>query len=132
MKNTGKFQPEHAAISEKDAAILLLNMGFCPELKGYCYTLDAIMIASSRSDIFVGGITKILYPGIAKKRGTTPQRVEQAIRHAIEKAQDINTPLYSRLIKHVNPGTGKPTNGNFLATVIEVLRLRLMDERVAG
>lgn len=129
MKNTGKFQPEHAAISERDTAILLLNMGFRPEIKGYHYILDAITIGF---DISRDGITKVLYPGIAKKRGTTPQRVERAIRHAIEKAQDINTTLYSKIIKHVNPGTGRPTNGNFLATVIEVLRLGLMDERVAG
>lgn len=34
----------------------------------------------------LNSITKILYPGIAKKFDTTPSRVERAIRHAIEVA----------------------------------------------
>ena len=34
----------------------------------------------------INQVTKLLYPDIANKYGTTPSRVERAIRHAIEVA----------------------------------------------
>ena len=36
----------------------------------------------------INAITKVLYPQVAKTFGTTPSRVERAIRHAIEVAWD--------------------------------------------
>jgi len=36
----------------------------------------------------LGAVTKELYPMVAQKFGTTPSRVERAIRHAIELAWD--------------------------------------------
>jgi hypothetical protein len=46
---------------------------------------DAIKMVIADPNL-LGGITKELYPSIAKKYNTTPSRVERAIRHAIEVA----------------------------------------------
>lgn len=58
----------------------------------------------------LNSITKILYPGIAKKFDTTPSRVERAIRHAIEVAwsrgkMDTLDDLFGYTISN---GKGKP------------------------
>ena len=73
----------------------------------------------------LGAITKELYPAIAKKNGTTPSRVERAIRHAIEVAWNrgkIETidQLFGYTVQH---DKGKPTNSEFIALISDKLRL---------
>lgn len=60
----------------------LLAMGVPAGIKGFNYIADAIEIFDERGTNI--GITKELYPTIAKKNGTTQSRVERAIRHAFE------------------------------------------------
>lgn len=62
-------------------------------------------------------ITKELYPIIAKRVGSTPQRVERAMRHAIESAFDRGDPLIINGIfgYSMSPNKGKPTNWEFVA-----------------
>lgn len=72
-------------------------------------------------------ITKILYPGIAKKFDTTPSRVERAIRHAIEVAwsrgkMDTLDDLFGYTISN---GKGKPTNSEFIALITDKIRLQM-------
>lgn len=63
----------------------LLAMGVPAGIKGFNYIADAIQIFDERgTDI---GITKELYPTIAKKNNTTLSRTERAIRHAFEVAR---------------------------------------------
>ena len=71
------------------------------------------------------GVTKILYPDIAKKYHTTPNSVERAIRHAIEVAwgrgdMDAIEEIFGYTIKE---GRGKPTNSEFIALISDRLRL---------
>lgn len=61
---------------------VLLAMGIPAGIKGFNYIADAIEIFNERGTSI--GITKELYPAIAKKNATTPQRVERGIRHALE------------------------------------------------
>ena len=73
----------------------------------------------------LNSITKILYPGIAKKYQTTPSRVERAIRHAIEVAwirgkMDTIDELFGYTIHN---GKGKPTNSEFIALIADKIRL---------
>lgn len=64
---------------------VLLAMGVPAGIKGFNYIVDAVEIFDERgTDI---GITKGLYPAIAKKNNTTPSRVERAIRHGFEVAR---------------------------------------------
>ena len=61
-------------------------------------------------------ITKELYPMIANRVGSTPSRVERAMRTAIETAFDRGDPLIINGIfgNSINPNKGKPTNWEFI------------------
>ncbi|MBR6825574.1 MAG: sporulation transcription factor Spo0A, partial [Oscillospiraceae bacterium] len=66
---------------------MIHEIGVPAHIKGYQYLREAIMIAVKDMDV-INAITKVLYPQVAKTFGTTPSRVERAIRHAIEVAWD--------------------------------------------
>ena len=74
----------------------------------------------------LSSITKILYPGIAKRFGTTPSRVERAIRHAIEVAWNRGKmeTLENLFGYTINTGKGKPTNSEFVALIADRIRLQ--------
>lgn len=52
-------------------------------LKGYRYLREAIKVVYYDENA-INGITKFIYPDLAKKFNDTPSRVERGIRHAIE------------------------------------------------
>ena len=66
---------------------IIHEIGVPAHIKGYQYLREAIVIAVNDMDV-INAITKVLYPQVAKTFGTTPSRVERAIRHAIEVAWD--------------------------------------------
>ena len=76
----------------------------------------------------LNGVTKELYPGIAKKHSTTSSRVERAMRHAIEVAWNrgddrmINKLFNYTLIRN---NKNKPTNSEFIAVIADKLRLEM-------
>ena len=70
---------------ESEITSLLHEVGIPAHIKGYMYLRTAILETYLNVD-FLGQITKVLYPEIAKKYETTASRVERAIRHAIEVA----------------------------------------------
>ena len=73
----------------------------------------------------MGRITKELYPGIARRFGTTSSKVERAIRHAIEVAWSrgrIDT-LNKAFGCRVATKEDKPTNGEFIAMIADKLAL---------
>ena len=61
----------------------LHELGVPSHIKGYQYIREGVTLVYENPEM-VGGITKELYPEIAKKYETTVSRVERAIRHAIE------------------------------------------------
>lgn len=97
-------------------AILLKKMGVSPALLGYKYLAEALKIAIE-DDTVLDGITKVLYPTIAKKFNATVPRVERAIRHSIQCAfdnmpTDIQTAVFGNTVSH-----NKATNSEFIATL---------------
>ena len=109
---------------ESDVTSLIHEIGVPAHIKGYGYLRDAIILAVSDMEM-LNSITKILYPGIAKKYQTTPSRVERAIRHAIEVAwsrgkMDTIDELFGYTIHN---GKGKPTNSEFIALIADKIRL---------
>ena len=70
---------------ESEITSLLHEIGIPAHIKGYMYLRTAILETYLNVD-FLGQITKVLYPEIARKYETTASRVERAIRHAIEVA----------------------------------------------
>ena len=102
------------------------EVGVPAHIKGYQYLREAIMMVVSDIDI-INQITKSLYPKIAAKYGTTPSRVERAIRHAIEVAWGRGEPRTMENIfgYTVSAAKGKPTNSEFIAMIADKLRLEL-------
>jgi sporulation transcription factor spo0A len=66
---------------------IIHEIGVPAHIKGYQYLREAIILTVENMDV-INAVTKVLYPEVAKRFGTTPSRVERAIRHAIEVAWD--------------------------------------------
>ena len=109
---------------EVDITNLIHEIGVPAHIKGYQYMRDAITLVVSNMDL-LSAVTKELYPPIAAMNGTTPSRVERAIRHAIAAAWN-NGGL--RGIK-VDPCTAlltfrrKPTNKGCITAFADMIRL---------
>ena len=111
---------------------IIHEIGVPAHIKGYQYLREAIIIAVNDMDV-INAITKVLYPEVAKNFGTTPSRVERAIRHAIEVAWDrgdLDT-LQKFFGYTVSNTKGKPTNSEFIALIADKLQLQLKSAEAA-
>ena len=111
---------------------IIHEIGVPAHIKGYQYLREAIIIAVNDMDV-INAITKVLYPEVAKTFGTTPSRVERAIRHAIEVAWDrgdLDT-LHKFFGYTVSNTKGKPTNSEFIALIADKLQLQLKSAEAA-
>lgn len=114
---------------EVDITNLIHELGVPAHIKGYQYIRDAITLVVANKEL-LSAVTKELYPTIASMNGTTPSRVERAIRHAIELAWNRgNLETLNSLFGYtIQNDKGKPTNSEFIAIIADKLRL----ERKAG
>lgn len=110
---------------EQDVTDMIHEIGVPAHIKGYQYLREAIMM-SVEDTTMLSSITKILYPTIAKRFGTTPSRVERAIRHAIEVAWSRGRmeTLDALFGYTINTSKGKPTNSEFIALIADRIRLK--------
>jgi len=104
---------------------IIHEIGVPAHIKGYQYLREAILIAVEDMDV-INAVTKVLYPEVAKRFGTTASRVERAIRHAIEVAWDRgDLETLQRYFGYtVNSAKGKPTNSEFIAMIADRLQLQ--------
>lgn len=117
---------------ESTVTAIIHEIGVPAHIKGYHYLRDSILMAI-RTPSIINAVTKQLYPSVAKDYGTTPSRVERAIRHAIEVAWDrgdLET-LQKYFGYTVSNAKGKPTNSEFIAMIADRLQLERRD-RAAG
>ena len=105
---------------------VMLDMGVPAHLKGYHYLREGIKLIYNNPEL-IGGITKELYPSIAKKFASTDTRVERSIRHAIEVSWNRgNWDLMQDLFGYsVDIDKAKPTNSEFIVTIADKLRMDL-------
>lgn len=73
----------------------------------------------------VSSVTKLLYPEVAKKFKTTDQKVERAIRNAIEISwvrgnRDTFEDLFGYSVAN---GKNRPTNSEYIARIADKVRL---------
>ena len=109
---------------ESEITELLHEIGIPAHIKGYMYLRTAILETYLNVN-FLGQITKVLYPEIAKKYATTASRVERAIRHAIEVAWNRgNIDAIDDIFGYtISASKAKPTNSEFIAMISDKLRL---------
>ena len=125
-KEPAVYQP---GLEDKVTSIIH-EIGVPAHIKGYQYLREAIMIAVNDMDV-INAVTKVLYPEVAARFGTTPSRVERAIRHAIEVAWDrgdLET-LQKFFGYTVSNAKGKPTNSEFIAMIADRLVLEMRGTR---
>ena len=103
---------------------MLHELGIPSHIKGYQYIREAVNIIFGNPSV-IGGITKELYPELAKKFNTTTSRVERAIRHAIEVSWNRgNLDFMEEIFGYsVDIDKAKPTNSEFMVTIADKLRL---------
>ena len=101
---------------------LLHELGIPSSVKGYEYVREAILELYNDQSL---GITKEIYPKIAKKYNTSVSKVERAIRHAIEVSSIRgNLELMEEIFGHsVDIDRAKPTNSEFIVTIADKLKL---------
>ena len=120
MKNT-----ENTIIRRKNFVTkLMLDLGVPAHLKGYHYIRTAVLMAVDDMEL-VSSVTKLLYPDIAKEYKTTGQKVERAIRNAIEVSwQRGNIDAMERIFGFsAHTGKGRPTNSEYIARLADELQL---------
>ena len=103
---------------------IMLNLGVPAHLRGYRYLREAVLMSAEDMEL-VGSVTKLLYPTIAKHFKTTNQKVERAIRNAIEVSWTRgNTETFESLFGYsVQEGKNRPTNSEYIARIADKIRL---------
>ncbi|OPZ94661.1 MAG: Stage 0 sporulation protein A [Firmicutes bacterium ADurb.Bin419] len=111
---------------EVEVTNLMHEVGIPPHMAGYQYLREAIVLTVKNSKMF-SSITKSLYPAVAEKFNTTSQKVERAIRNAIESAWargnlDTIDSLFGYTINYTK---GKPTNSECIAMMADKIRISM-------
>ena len=105
---------------------LFFALGFKSKLVGTTYIKEAIKLWCGFPDTKRVVLTADVYPPIAQKLISTPDRVERAIRNSIIDCHDhgklilLNDLVQSDIVS----ATYKPTNGEFLSSVVSWLRIQ--------
>lgn len=109
---------------EKYITDIMLDIGVPAHLKGYHYLRDAILLSGRDMEI-VSRVTKLLYPTIARRFRTTDQKVERAIRNAIEVSWSRgNTATFEKMFGYsASTGRTRPTNSEYIARIADKVRL---------
>lgn len=111
---------------EVEVTNLIHSVGIPANINGHQYLREAILrVVEDRG--LITGVTKELYPDIAKKYKTTGVKVERSIRHAIEVCWlrgrlDVLESIFGY---NISPERGKPTNSEFIAMVADKIRMEL-------
>jgi len=115
-----EFSAAQVNILQKRISDIFITVGIPAHIKGYQFLREAIKLTIEQPGI-INCITKQLYPCVAKRFGTTPSKVERAIRHAIEvgwsrgKIENINNLFGVKVYGQHD----RPTNGEFIALVAD-------------
>ena len=103
---------------------VMLEIGVPAHLKGYYYLRNAIMMTGRDIEV-VTSVTKLMYPVIARHFKTTDQKVERAIRNAIDVSWERgNTQTFEKLFGYsIQDGRTRPTNSEYIARIADKVRL---------
>ena len=111
---------------EQEIRRILLELGAPDHLVGHPYVIRAILLVI-QDRVYINSITFGLYPQLAVEFDNTPARVERAIRHLIEvtwSRGDLDI-LEKYFGNTVSASRGKPTNGEFIARMANVVKAKV-------
>lgn len=119
-ERTKEFVRKHdiQTVAEK----LLFMLGFKCNLLGTAYLKDAIVLQYNNAP---GSLCKEIYPGVAAAHNTTSERVERAIRHAINICYESQKPTDMNDLFGNSSLTGKysPSCGEFIGILCTWIHL---------
>ena len=109
---------------ERQISRFMLELGIPAHLRGYQFLRSAVLMCVQDMEL-VGSVTKLLYPDLARMYGTTAQKIERAIRNAIEVSLERgNSDIFEELFGYRNTSEySRPTNSEYIATVADYIRL---------
>ena len=109
---------------DMDVTDIIREIGIPAHIKGYHFLRDGITMIVD-DVVFLGAITKQLYPKIAQQHSTTSSRVERAIRHAIGVAWNRgNMDMLNRIFgSTAKAEQSRPTNAEFMAMIADKIRM---------
>jgi len=115
--------------AEVEVTNLMHSIGIPANISGHQYLREAILLVVKDRGM-ISGITKELYPSVAKKHKTTSTKVERAIRHALEVSWSRGRmDLFEKECGyHMSESRGKPTNGEFIAMAADLVRMKLKQD----
>ena len=111
-------------VLEKYITNIMLDIGVPAHLKGYHYLREAILLSGKDMEA-VSSVTKLLYPTVARHFKTTGQKVERAIRNAIEVSwvRGNDETLTGLFGYSSSTGKPRPTNSEYIARIADKVRL---------
>lgn len=114
----------NTAEMERYVSKLMLELGIPAHLRGYYYLREAVLLSADDMEL-VGSVTKLLYPVIARAYKTTSQRVERAIRNAIEVSWERGNPAVFEELFGFSRATSspRPTNSEYIARIADKVRM---------
>ena len=91
--------------------------------KGFYYLKDTICLAVEQPRL-LQQVVSGLYTTVAQKYNTSPANIERCIRSAVEQTFDRGDlrrlgPIFGSFIR---PNSGKPTNGDFISVLVNMIR----------
>lgn len=112
------FSQETMLAPEQRVIQLLHLMGIPPHLKGFPYLKDVVLMCLAEGYL-AGGLSKEVYPALAKKYRTTIGGVEAAIRNAIAAAWEYGNRAYIEQLCQPYCSERMPTNSLLIAKITE-------------
>ena len=104
---------------------MLIRLGVKANLKGYQYLVTAVNLCLEDKEE-MEGITKRLYPSVARKHKAGAEQVEHAIRHAIQTAWKRGKLTEQEAIFGYHAGEAKrPTNSEFIMGLVDHIERQL-------
>ena len=119
-KRQAAFDPE------QEIRNILLELGAPDHLAGHPYVVRGVLLVLG-DRMYINNMTFGLYPQLAKEFDTTASRVERAIRHLVEVtwARGDLEVLDRYFGNTISASRGKPTNGEFIARISNVVKERM-------
>lgn len=116
---------ESAADLEIHVTEVLRQVGVPARLTGYHYLREAIMMLVDDMEVS-HSITKVLYYDVAKKHHSTTEKVERAIRTAVEVSWERgNSQVFEQIFGYsVISGRKKPCNSEYMVQIADQIRLK--------
>ena len=115
---------------ERRVTDIMLEMGIPVHLNGFRYLRKSILMCMEDMEL-VSSVTKLLYPEVAKRFKTTDQKVERAIRNAIEVSWERGNEETIRELFGYSfmDGKQRPTNSEYIAGIADMIMLDYREDR---